>query len=157
CGRKRCGDDGCGGSCGTCAAGTFCRTGTCCTPRSTKDICTVNCDINAPCPGRCDRVNNVGTCGQDVACSCPNGFECLSNSSCGQVCRDFNDCPGQFSNCGNCETSVEGAKHCIEGVACDEPLCASTAECPVGTQCQVTLCGANANDKRCVRLSACLG
>src|SRR5262245_14042930 len=40
CGRKRCGDDGCGGSCGSCVAGQFCRTGTCCTPRPTKDICT---------------------------------------------------------------------------------------------------------------------
>src|SRR3954463_13284774 len=67
CGRKRCGDDGCGGSCGRCAPGQFCRTGTCCTPKSNTDICTFQCDINVPCPGRCDTVNNVGTCGQSVA------------------------------------------------------------------------------------------
>lgn len=158
CGRKRCGDDGCGGSCGGCGAGQFCRTGTCCTPRSTKDICTFDCGINAPCPGRCDTLNNVGTCGQTVACSCPAGQTCLSNGSCGQVCASVNDCPGPFSNCSNCDASTEGPKHCTENFPnCSEPTCTSTADCPVGSHCQPTTCGPNHNDNRCVALSSCPG
>jgi hypothetical protein len=158
CGRKRCGDDGCGGSCGSCAAGQFCRTGTCCTPKAKDVICTVNCGINAPCPSRCDAVTSIGTCGQPVACSCPSGQVCLSNGGCGQVCRDFNDCPGPFSNCFNCDPSTEGEKHCTANTpSCSEPACTSTADCPVGTHCQVTNCGPNGNEKRCVNLSFCPG
>src|SRR5262249_36562677 len=57
CGRKRCGDDGCGGSCGSCAAGQFCSSGTCCTQKDKNVLCTADCGLNAPCPGRCDTVS----------------------------------------------------------------------------------------------------
>jgi len=154
CIRKQCGDDGCGGSCGTCSAGQFCRTGTCCTPRAKDIICTADCPTG-DCPGRCDTVTNIRTCGQPVTCSCPTGQECLSNGGCGQVCRDFHDCPGETSHCFNCDASTEGRKHCSVGQSCTESLCSSTADCPVGSQCQVTACGPNGNDKRCVRLSVC--
>ncbi len=157
CGHKRCGDDDCGGSCGTCPSGQFCRSGTCFTPKPTEVTCTVNCD-GTNCPKRCDAVTTIGTCGQPVACSCPSGHECLSNGSCGQVCQGAGDCPGQDSNCSNCNASTEGAKHCtVRYPACSEPVCTATADCPVGTHCQVTNCGPNGNEKRCIKLSFCPG
>ena len=155
CGRKVCGGDGCGGSCGSCGAGQSCASGTCCTPEPLEETCT-RCGQGS-CPGRCDTVTSPGACGT-VSCSCPSGQECLSNGSCGQVCEDAGDCPGQSSDCNNCEPSTEGAKHCSESThSCAEQLCASTAECPVGTHCQVVLGCPGGNQNRCVPLSLCTG
>ena len=154
CGRKRCGDDGCGGSCGSCPSGQFCRSGTCCTPKPTEVTCTVNCGF-ADCPKRCDTVSTIGSCGQPVACSCPNVHECLSNGSCGQLCQDENDCISESSDCFSCTASSEGTKHCrSSSVTCSEPVCTSTSDCPVGTQCQVSGCFP-VDQLRCVRLSFC--
>jgi hypothetical protein len=156
CGRKVCGDDGCGGSCGSCAAGQFCASGTCCTPDPVEETCSVNCR-SAVCLRRCDTVRLPGTCGQSVACSCPSGQECLSNGTCGQVCTVATDCPGTTSSCNNCDPSTEGAKHCAASVQCTEQTCASTAECPLGTQCQLVSGCPGGNQNRCVPLSLCTG
>jgi hypothetical protein len=157
CGRKVCGDDGCGGSCGSCGAGQFCASGTCCTPDPVEETCSVNCRA-AGCPRRCDTVRLPGTCGLDVACSCPSGQECLSNRTCGQVCSVNTDCPGQSSDCNNCEPSTEGARHCSESThSCAEQTCMSTAECPLGTQCQAVSGCPGGTQNRCVPLSICTG
>jgi hypothetical protein len=153
CGHKRCGDDGCGGSCGSCPSGQFCRSGTCCTPKPTEVTCTVSCGVT-DCPKRCDTVATIGSCGQPVACSCPTGHECLSNGSCGQSCEDENGCMSQSSNCFLCSASAEGSKHCHASPTCSEPFCTTTADCPVGTQCQLASCFP-VDQPRCVRLSFC--
>ena len=130
CGRKQCGDDGCGGSCGNCAAGQHCTSGTCCTPEPPAVTCA----------GRCGTVTSVKTCRQPVACTCPSGQECLGNGSCATVCGPGAVlCPA--SSCGNCAVSVEGANHCYTWNYCEGEACTSTAECPVGHHCQPTGCG----------------
>jgi hypothetical protein len=124
CRRRVCGDDGCGGSCGSCPTGQFCRSGTCCTPEPTEVTCV----------GRCDTVTSIRTCGQPVACSCPSGQECLSNKSCGIVCTGVNSCPSRCFTCVGPNT--EGATVCLNDFSCSTP-CTSTTECPLGTQCQL--------------------
>ena len=156
CGRKVCGDDGCGGSCGSCPSGQFCRSGTCCTPEPQTVTCTANCGSGSGCLGLCGTVTSIGTCGQPVSCSCPSGQVCLGNGGCGQVCQDFRDCPGA-TDCNRCDASADGTHHCTDTTSCTEPACTSTADCPVGTQCQVTNCGPGGNEQRCVQLSFCPG
>jgi hypothetical protein len=155
CRRKVCGDDGCGGSCGSCAAVQFCASGTCCTPDPVEETCLVNCDFFQHCPLRCDTVRLPGTCGQDVACSCPSGQECLSNGTCGKVCTVNSDCGGGVSICGNCDPSTEGVKSCNAGSDCSEQMCTSTAECPLGTHCQVVSSCPGGTQNRCVPLTIC--
>ena len=139
CGRKQCGDDGCGGSCGGCAGGQHCTSGTCCTPEAPTVTCA----------GRCGTATSVKTCRQPVACSCPTGQQCLDNGSCATLCTLTADCP----NCFSCRASTEGAKYCLAGTFCSSQTCTSTAECPVGQYCQVTDCGPNGTpENRCEQL-----
>ena len=139
CRRKVCGGDGCGGSCGSCAAGQLCRSGTCCTPEPPEVTCA----------GRCGQVTG-NTCHEPVACACPSGQECLSNGSCATVCTpSANPCP----NCTLCGASIEGANHCSGWTYCESQTCTSTAECPVGTYCMVTMCGpGGSNENQCMPL-----
>lgn len=159
CGRKECGDDGCGGSCGGCGADQVCVTGTCCTPQPLEKTCTARCGHGARCPLRCDTVIDPGACSQLVACSCPNGHECLSNGSCGQVCEQASDCPGQVADCGSCGPSAEGTKHCSYYPICPNQPCTTTADCPIGEHCEVTTsCGPGGSSKNfCVPLYHCAG
>ncbi len=156
CGRKECGNDGCGGSCGECGAGQVCATGTCCSPQPVETTCTTRCGLASTCPLRCDTVVDPGACSQPVTCSCPSGHECLSNGSCGQICAQASDCPGQTTGCSSCGASAEGPKHCSYHPACPDQECTTTADCPVGEQCQVTSCGPAGSIKNlCVPLYHC--
>jgi hypothetical protein len=122
CTDRECGNDGCGGSCGTCSGEQTCHGGRCCRPESR----------GATCAGRCGTWTN--TCGQAVVCAtCPAGQQCLSNGSCDVDCVDNADCSGG-SGCSN--PSVEGARHCITGPLIPFVTCPSTAECPPGSHCQ---------------------
>lgn len=146
CGRKVCGDDGCGGSCGSCAAEQFCRSGTCCTPEPPDVTCV----------GRCGTVpDNI--CHLPASCTCPGNQQCLSNGSCAIVCVGVgNECP-PAPGC-VCQTSADGPKHCSDIARCDlyKQVCASTADCPPRQQCQVSTCGAGGStENRCVPL--CIG
>jgi hypothetical protein len=138
CRRKQCGNDGCGGSCGSCAAGQVCVSGTCCTPEPVTDTCAVDCGFTG-CPRRCGSVTTTGACGT-VACTCPSGEECLGNNSCAQTCEPTtSNCP---SNCG-CSGSTEGPGHCYAGSYCNlsTQVCTNTSDCPLGHSCQKTMCG----------------
>ncbi|MDF3042368.1 MAG: hypothetical protein K0Q71_5074, partial [Thermomicrobiales bacterium] len=99
CVERTCGNDGCGGSCGTCGANQVCQGGTCCTPEPRS----------ATCGGRCGTWTN--NCGQPVTCAtCAAGQQCLSNGSCAIVCIESAVCP---VGCGCSAASVEGAQHCV--------------------------------------------
>lgn len=138
CRRKQCGDDGCGGSCGTCAAGQVCASGTCCTPEPVAETCAVECGYNS-CPRRCGTVATPGACGA-VACTCPSGETCLGNSSCAKTCDPTRlSCP---SGCA-CYESTDSPGHCYATSYCDlsTKVCATSEDCPLGHSCQKTMCG----------------
>jgi hypothetical protein len=131
---RTCGDDGCGGSCGTCAAGQLCQGGTCiCAPEPR----------NTTCGGRCgDRINN---CGEIIGCpTCSGGRVCLSNGSCATVCPG-DSCP---SGCGCSISTTEGQSHCIANGGPPGEECMSTADCPFGQHCQ----GVMPSGNRCIGL-----
>ena len=67
CNEKECGDDGCGGSCGTCADKLSCENGKC----VFKDTCG---------NGVCGELENCGNCPKD--CQCPEGRVCVGDHCC---------------------------------------------------------------------------
>jgi hypothetical protein len=138
CTDRTCGNDGCGGSCGECAADQPCQGGICCTPEL----------LAATCVGRCGTWPN--NCGQPVSCpTCLGDQRCLSNGSCATVCTP-DSCPMHCLACSPVNT--EGQRLCVDaGIGCAlRPPCTSTADCPPGSHCQacggamycVTLCTA---------------
>jgi hypothetical protein len=116
CSGKTCGDDGCGGTCGTCATGT-------------------QCSSAGTCGGSCTRSCSNRVCGDDGcggACgSCPSGTRCSSAGTCActpscsnRACGD-DGCGG---TCGTCETGTQ----CSSSGTCVGPSCArpdSAASC----------------------------
>jgi agmatine/peptidylarginine deiminase len=106
CNGNQCGDDGCGGSCGTCAAGQNCTNGQCvCAPNCTNKSCG-----DDGCGGSCGTCSNGQTC-TDGQCVCtPNCVNktCGSdgcNGVCGtcaagQTCTD-SQCVTSNTGCGN--------------------------------------------------------
>jgi hypothetical protein len=133
CGRKQCGNDGCDGSCGGCAAGQVCASGTCCTPEPPEETCAVRWGT-VP-----DRF-----CHQPVACTCPSGRVRLDNGGCATACQT--SCPG---NC-SCSLTTEGTTYCVGFVTCTAPLCTSSADCLPGRICRPSTCDPGVN--RCVEL-----
>ena len=113
CGAAQCGDDGCGGSCGTCGAGAECDTGS----GMCISTCTPACDGKAcgddGCGGSC------GSCGGGMACdegagtcSVPCAADCT-----GKQCGD----DGCGNSCGDCVASKECSAdgHCVAPDPCD--------------------------------------
>jgi hypothetical protein len=93
CTNKSCGDDGCGGSCGTCDSGKRCGAGQCVT-----DLCSPD-----PCNGH-------GTCAQGTGqCTCADGYA-------GTAC---NACDGSHTGYPTCAPSKCGAYSCNGHGACD--------------------------------------
>lgn len=150
CQDRVCGDDGCGGTCGTCGAGTACDAtlGTC-TP------CTPNCGTatcgSDGCGGTC------GTCREGESCNAlkrqciPACQPACSGRECGE-----DTCGGSCGTCPGGKSCVDGA--CVadatdviepsdpgpahDGVTPDGTVttCTSSAECAAGTVCQAGRC-----------------
>jgi len=79
CGGKVCGDNGCGGTCGSCSAGKKCKSGTC--------VCAPNCQGK-----ECGSDGCGGSCG-----SCPSGVDCKG----GQCESCYSSCASNLGNCSN--------------------------------------------------------
>ena len=138
CSGKQCGDDGCGGSCGTCAAGTSCVAGQCtagggCGGVTFEGCCdsggtvlnycendvlqTLNCGANG-----CgwNAANNFYDCGQSGADpSGQNPYACgaCTPSCAGKVCGD-DGCGGTCGTCAAGSTCQAGA--CVAGTDCGD-------------------------------------
>jgi hypothetical protein len=118
CQGRACGDDGCGGSCGTCGDDTLCEpvSGTCasCLPDCTGRACG-----DDGCGGSC------GTCAGDLA-YCVAG-QCQCSPQCaGRICGD-DGCGG---SCGDCD----------DGFSCVDGGCQCAPQCE-GKQCGPDGCG----------------
>ena len=144
CNGKECGDDGCGGTCGTCADGSGCLdTGQC--------ICIPTCEDKACGDDGCG--NSCGDCGSGEICT-NNQCECFPNCQ-GKDCGD-NGCGG---TCGSCEPGVacseDGPCPCIascEGKACGDDGCGGDCgSCGNGQVCSPDneCCTAQCAGKEC--------
>ncbi|HOX44417.1 MAG TPA: hypothetical protein PK668_12510 [Myxococcota bacterium] len=136
CAGRACGDDGCGGSCGTCAgAGEVCAqvSGQCvvCSP----DCAGLECGLEPVCGSSC------GACVAPETCDA--GGQCVCQPDCaGKECGG-DGCGGE---CGACEPGEECSP---------EGLCTPWSTGLVGEPC--TFGNVNAGAGNCVASLACLG
>ena len=101
CGVNECGDDGCGGSCGSCEDGSSCSDGSC------VATCTDTCgDLDCGLKTICGLETNCG--------SCEDGLSCVAN-----LCVCVPDCDGKEcgdDGCGGSCGSCEGSLVCTGGL-----------------------------------------
>ncbi|MFC1610422.1 PKD domain-containing protein [Myxococcota bacterium] len=124
---KECGDDGCGGSCGSCADPFLCQSGTCECPEGLED-----------CSGTCvDLQTNDDHCG-DCDNGCNTDAVCILGV-CSPMCGDT-ICDGA-ENCENCPSDcpTAGDEVCCSGVlhsgdCCDDQDCVAPDTC-IGWSC----------------------
>ena len=131
CGAKVCGEDGCGGSCGVCAAGYDCQTGQC--------ACVPQCDGKAcgddSCGGYC------GVCEEWQSCEAD---QCACVPQCdGKACGD-DSCGGTCGVCSAGESCEAGQCACVpqcDGKACGYDSCGgSCGVCAAGESCEAGQC-----------------
>ena len=106
CTGKKCGDDGCGGTCGTCAAGGVCFENQCCTPVCDGKSC------------------GAGSNGCGGACTCAEG-SCVDGECCLPKC-DGTTC-GDDGCGGSCDyTCYNAGGTCVADGSCCTPKCDGT-------------------------------
>jgi hypothetical protein len=102
---------------------------------------------------RCDGLA-VDNCGKLVNCTCPVGRVCTDNGSCARSCPGLGSgtCPIDCF----CTADMESRNSCFsQAVAsCEQSpqVCASSADCPVGSRCVATICGLGIEGQRCFAL-----
>jgi hypothetical protein len=164
CDGRQCGDDGCGGTCGTCGFDEVttellaCVDGACvpgCTP--TPVLCETRSCGDDGCGGSCGTCPNNTTCSADGRCVIDPGASCFgrcgvdapAGCGCDISCLDFFDCcPDFVSQCacvGSCEGRVCGDDGC--GGSCG-PCGGATPFCGNDGQCRST-CEPQCDGREC--------
>ena len=157
CAGRECGDDGCGGSCGTCSAALSCDNGNCICPTCEA---TDTCATADPCPcepsctdKQCGDDGCGGSCGQCAAglqCSAAGQCTCEPNCS-GRACQP--DCLGRQcgddgcgGSCGTCQNGTCTLNQCVCEADCSAKQCGddgcggSCGTCASGQLCAENLC-----------------
>jgi MYXO-CTERM domain-containing protein len=141
CASKLCGDDGCGGSCGTCPENFVCTVGQClqnCTP----DCQGKDCGSNG-CGGNCGTCTAPGFCSGAGLCSNKGSCQGVCDHSfpdwgcfCDEQCVGYNDCCEdicqacpQLSHCDPCEADCTNRDCGSDGCG------GSCGACPQGETC----------------------
>ena len=157
CAGKACGDDGCGGTCGSCPQGESCQNGECvggaCQPdcagqQCGDDGCGGTCG-SCPQGQNCQNGKCIGGCQPECA-----GMQC-GDDGCGGSCGKCP--PGLFCNDGHCQQECE--PECM-GKKCGDDGCGGTCgACPPGffcsadghcnAQCQPDCAGMQCGDDGC--------
>lgn len=143
CEGRSCGDDGCGGSCGTCEAGFRCGEGGVCAGvcgESTPfTVCPGGglCPPNSTCAGqscRCDPGYQAQTCSGIPCPDCGGDWRCgPCTPSCeGKMCGD-DGCGGSCGSCGLDMACAEDGSHCLPTGGGGDPSC--PGGCPAGSTC----------------------
>jgi hypothetical protein len=126
---KKCGPDGCGGSCGGCPQGLECNdVGKC------EEVCVPDCSDEKVC-GDDGCGGACGTCSEGWACA-----DGLCEPICVPDCSSQKTCGGDGcgGSCGDCEDGFD----CLEtllGLHCSRG-CVDSADCPNWTFCLGGLC-----------------
>ncbi|MCA9537832.1 MAG: chitobiase/beta-hexosaminidase C-terminal domain-containing protein, partial [Myxococcales bacterium] len=151
CGSAECGDDGCGGACGTCAANEACVAGQCATLSACGDGACVGTETCATCPADC------GACCGDDACdpaanedcaTCPADCACPQGEVCSPLARAC--VPGCTPDCTDAECGDDGCNGSCGRCAADE-VCGADRQCaPVCVpDCRGRVCGDDGCDGVC--------
>jgi hypothetical protein len=152
CGGKVCGDDGCGGECGTCTGGAVCKNGSCsCTPSCTGKVCGGD-----GCGGSCGGCEEGYSCGDDGQCHVGG----CSPKCAGKMCGD-DGCGGQCGLCYGCNGQVLAPTECVDG-ACPQQCCPQCSGKECGDDGCGGVCGICADNEtcqgaECVCVPACTG
>ena len=154
CLNKNCGDDGCGGSCGSCGQDEICNNiGSC------EEVCTAQCNGKV-----CGDDGCGGTCG-----SCDQGQSCNDLGQCQDECapacidKECGDdgCGGNCGKCGQeatCNADGQCELICVAecgGKECGDDGCGgSCGSCPPGQGCSpegmcLADCAASCEGKQC--------
>jgi len=130
CKDKECGNDGCGGDCGSCAAGQACVAHQCV---ACEDTCgSKECGPN-PCGQSC------GECGAGKVCKSGQCVECVPDCA-GKQCGP-DGCGGSCGECDATETCVAGVCKFVCKPDCTDKECGSDGcggncgVCPMGLYC----------------------
>jgi hypothetical protein len=133
CTGKACGDDGCGGSCGTCGSGETCSPGGVCTTggNCAHPICSTGGKLTSSCDSCTTKI-----CAQDSFC-CSSSWDSICvgevNSICGESCTGGggggggNTCSHALCSTGTKLTSGCGAD--ATDAACTTQICAADKFC----------------------------
>lgn len=133
CGGRVCGDDGCGGSCGTCASDEVCNSAGQCERE------TISCGTNfyetsgecTSCPAGC--TSPSGSTSIDD-CSCPTQPQCPSGTT-----ADRAGCSEGCSNGVCLQTATAGDTECVQCFQCPPDMFTDQATCEAGNNqgCEV--------------------
>lgn len=171
CSGRMCGDDGCGGSCGTCAATRTCSAAGQCDCSGTRTECGASCVLLDRSRNHCGACNNACAANEDCvggACQCVpdcTGRMCGDDGcggscgSCGamRVCgaggscmcsAGLDDCGGNCTdvrideaNCGSCANACTPAQTCLAGSCMDAVPDAGCVPACAGRDCGDDTCG----------------
>ncbi|MGC4118188.1 MAG: lamin tail domain-containing protein [Myxococcales bacterium] len=131
CGTRVCGDDGCGGSCGSCDDGSLCTTDSC-DGNGQCVFTAISCDdsnacTNDSCVTATGCVHNTVTCDDGSACttdSCDSVYGCLHDTV---VCNDGNVCTND--SCSPTTGCDHAAISCDDNDACTAESCDAVTGC----------------------------
>jgi len=151
CSGKQCGDDGCGGSCGTCSYGETCTFGVCvtsCTPSCSSKQCG-----DDGCGGSC------GTCSYGTTCNSWGQCESTQQPSCTSTyCGSSSPVPGSSPSC-YCDSQCKSNGDCCAGY---DAVCGSSSSTNSGAICSASA-PCSSSSETCLMLEAsatngmCLG
>lgn len=143
CEGKKCGPDGCGGTCGSCEGDFLCSNGACVNPDALCEQGEQQCDAS-----------NLMRCSEDgmswnLLQVCPWGCD---DAACKPVPRCLPQCEGKQCGDDGCQDSCG---ECEEGLVCDAGICAPpqcTPDCGQ-RECGDDLCGGSCGE--CLQGFAC--
>ena len=147
---KECGDDGCGGSCGTCGANAYCSAGICACNAGWEDcnndnICECDLSSNECSGGSCvvscisgDYYDWTGTCADFCASKGGSAVGVGANE-----CDDYGNCP--YCDCTNSfdyfdSTGLVNVEECYDDCDCDGPSGPEDPETWFCVSFTVTMC-----------------
>jgi len=137
CSGKQCGDNGCGGSCGSCSSTQTCNSSGMCIEKCTPNCSSKVCGSDG-CGGSCGSCTGLDIC---ISGQC----QCVQSCS-GKICGDDNGCGGRCTLCESGYTCNTITWQCESGIC--TPDCA-------GKQCGDDGCGGNCGD--CDEGYICIG
>lgn len=142
---KICGDNGCGGSCGSCPVNETCSVdGTECMP------CRPNCEGKVcgsdGCTGSCGTCPTNETCSVDgtkcIGCTPNCGSRTCGDDGCGGQCGTGSGPGGCASNCFNCNNGFCQPIPACQGITCGTDAC--------GNNCGTCQSGYTCNNGNCI-------